>query len=302
MSLLSVKNVSKHYKNKKAVDNVSFDLHEHTCVALLGPNGAGKTTILRCLAQLLHPTHGNIRYNGNTQAEDIRPYIGYLPQYPNFYGWMSGYEFLIYSGKLANMDKKELVSRAEELLTLVGLATDKNKKIRTYSGGMKQRLGIAQAIIHKPDILMLDEPVSSLDPIGRREVLHLMEQLKEEMTIIFSTHILSDADEISDELLLLHEGKVIESGQLTELRKKYKTEMIVLEFDGDVEYYKQALEHIHVVQNAAIVRNTVHITVENVEEARKVIFTSSNENDWPLTSFSVDKASLEDMFMKAVEK
>src|SRR5699024_9202307 len=145
------------------------------------------------------------RYKNNPQNEDIRPYIGYLPQYPTFYGWMSGYEFLIYIGKLANMNKDDVNERAEELLALVGLSEAKNKKIRTYSGGMKQRLGIAQAIIHRPQILMLDEPVSSLDPIGRREVLELMEQLKQEMTIIFSTHILSDADEISDELLLLHE-------------------------------------------------------------------------------------------------
>lgn len=302
MTLLAVKDVSKHYKNKKAVDHVSFNLKEHTCVALLGPNGAGKTTILRCLAQLLHPTSGSIRYKNNLQQEDIRPYIGYLPQYPTFYGWMSGYEFLIYIGKLANMSKDDVSERAEELLTLVGLSEAKNKKVRTYSGGMKQRLGIAQAIIHQPQILMLDEPVSSLDPIGRREVLELMEQLKQEMTIIFSTHILSDADEISDELLLLHEGKMIESGQLSDLRNKYKTEMLELEFEDDIELYRQLVEELPSVQHTSIVRNTLHVTVTDVNEARTEIFAASNENQWPLISFSVNKASLEDMFMKAVSK
>lgn len=300
MTLLAVKDVSKHYKSKKAVDHVSFNLKEHTCVALLGPNGAGKTTILRCLAQLLHPTSGSIRYKNNSQNEDIRPYIGYLPQYPTFYGWMSGYEYLIYIGKLANMNKDDVSERAEELLALVGLSEAKNKKIRTYSGGMKQRLGIAQAIIHRPQILMLDEPVSSLDPIGRREVLELMEQLKQEMTIIFSTHILSDADEISDELLLLHEGKMIESGQLIDLRNKYKTEMLELEFADDIEFYKQSVEKLPSVQHTSIVRNTLHVTVTDVNEARTEIFAASNENQWPLVSFSVNKASLEDMFMKAV--
>src|SRR5699024_7903540 len=131
---------------------------------------------------------------------------------------------------------------ADELLALVGLSEAKNKKIRSYSGGMLQRLGIAQAIIHKPRILMLDEPVSSLDPIGRREVLHLMEQLKEEMTIIFSTHILSDADEISDELLLLHEGKLVKSGSLDMLRKKYQTAMIELQFEENAQLYLDRLK------------------------------------------------------------
>src|SRR5699024_8258816 len=148
--------------------------------------------------------------------------------------WTSGLEFLLHSGKLANMDKNPLKKRADELLPLVGLSEAKNKKIRSYSGGMSQRLRSAQAIIHKQSILLLDQPVSSLDPIGRREVLHLMEQLKEEMTIIFSTHILSDADEISDELLLLHNGKLIESGRLEDLRETYKTETIELSFDGDL--------------------------------------------------------------------
>lgn len=302
MAQLEVKQVSKQYKQKKAVDNVSFRLHENTCVALLGPNGAGKTTILRCLAQLLHPTSGTIHFNNQAHYEDIRPYIGYLPQYPKFYGWMSGLEFLLYSGKLANMDKNALKIRADELLALVGLSEAKHKKIRSYSGGMLQRLGIAQAIIHKPRILMLDEPVSSLDPIGRREVLHLMEQLKEEMTIIFSTHILSDADEISDELLLLHNGKLIESGRLEDLRETYKTETIELSFDGDLNDYHEEIQHLSSVTDISIVRNTMHITVKDVAEARSEIFLKSNEKNWPLTSFAVNKASLEDMFMKAVQK
>src|SRR5699024_3202017 len=191
---------------------------------------------------------------------------------------------------------------ADELLALVGLSEAKNKKIRSYSGGMLQRLGIAQAIIHKPRILMLDEPVSSLDPIGRREVLHLMEQLKEEMTIIFSTHILSDADEISDELLLLHNGKLIESGRLEDLRETYKTETIELSFDGNLNDYHEEIQHLSSVTDISIVRNTMHVTVKDVAEARSEIFLKSNEQNWPLTSFAVNKASLEDMFMKAVQK
>src|SRR5690625_6994561 len=129
------------------------------------------------------------------------------------HGWMNGKEYLIYCAKLTYIKKNKAIKKAENLLQKVGIADAKNKRISTYSGGMKQRLGIAQAIIHEPKLLMLDEPVSALDPIGRREVLTLMEELKQDMTILFSTHILSDADEISDELLLLHEGKIVERSE-----------------------------------------------------------------------------------------
>lgn len=301
MALLTVQEVHKQYKDKTAVDHVSFQLQKNTCVALLGPNGAGKTTILRCLAQLLHPTSGSIAYKDGRSSDDRRQHIGYLPQYPEFYGWMTGYEFLLYSGKLARMDKKAVADRAKELMELVGLSEAKNKKIQTYSGGMKQRLGIAQAIIHKPSILMLDEPVSSLDPIGRREVLQLMEQLKQDMTILFSTHILSDADEISDELLLLHQGKLIESGNVDALRRKYQTQVIELQFDDDMHLYKEAIKEIPGVKHVTSARDRLHVTVDSIEEARNAIFTTSVEQTWPLTSFDVNRASLEDMFMKAVE-
>src|SRR5699024_5370688 len=144
----------------------------------------------------------------------------YLPQYPVFYSWMTGLEFLMYSGELAHLSKSEATKRAHALLEKVGIAEAKNRRIGKYSGGMKQRLGIAQAIIHQPKLLMLDEPVSSLDPIGRREILTLMNELKNDMTILFSTHILGDADKISDDILLLHHGQIVESGSMEELRRK----------------------------------------------------------------------------------
>jgi len=189
MTLLTVSDVSKIYDKKPAIKNISFSFESGKCVALIGPNGAGKTTILRILAGLLKPTSGSILFKGLKTNEDIRKVIGYLPQYPHFPGWMTGKEFLVFSGELAYLSKDDATQRAETLMEKMGISDAKNKSIKTYSGGMKQRLGIAQAIIHKPRLLMLDEPVSSLDPIGRREVLTLMEELKENMTILFSTHI-----------------------------------------------------------------------------------------------------------------
>src|SRR5690625_3970680 len=158
MVLLTVNKLSKQYKDKLAVNDVSFQFQAGKCIALIGPNGAGKTTILRTLAGLLKPSSGTVKFSSDETNTDIRTLIGYLPQYPVFYSWMTGLEFLIYSGELTLLSKSEATKRAHELLEKVGIAEAKNQRIGKYSGGMKQRLGIAQAIIHKPKLLMLDEP------------------------------------------------------------------------------------------------------------------------------------------------
>lgn len=302
MALIAVKNLSVHFKDKKAVKHVHFKLHKNKCIALIGPNGAGKTTILRTLAQLIMPTSGTINFQNMPIQTDIRKYIGYLPQYPVFFSWMTGLEFLIYSGRLASMNKKNAKEAALHLLEKVGISEAKNRKIHTYSGGMKQRLGIAQAMIHKPKLLLLDEPVSSLDPIGRNDVLQLMKELKQQMTIVFSTHILADADEVSDELLLLESGEMIESGSLDVLRKKYKTKQIELTFEGDIQLYKQKIDELPSVISSMINNITLHVAVKNMDEAREEILNVIRENKWPLTKFMTNHASLEQMFMKAVNR
>lgn len=299
MGILTVCKLTKKYNSYTVVDKISFQLEANKCIALIGPNGAGKTTTLRMLAGLIKQTSGTINFL-NTGQKDFRSFIGYLPQHPVFYNWMSGLEYLIYCAKLTLIDKKEAKSRAEELLEKVGLKDAKNKQIGNYSGGMKQRLGIAQAIIHQPKLVILDEPVSALDPIGRREVLTLMEELKKEMTILFSTHILNDADEISDELLLLHDGKIVEAGSMELLRKKYQTAKIELEFDDSAEKYENSLKRLNTVDATFIKKQALHVTVSDMDIARMEILKTATENGWPLTNFTVNRASLEDMFMKAV--
>lgn len=300
MALVSVKNLSKFYREHHAIKNISFEFSSGKCVALIGPNGAGKTTTLRMLAGLLNPTEGSIRFAQMNANDDIRSLIGYLPQYPSFYTWMTGKEFLVYSGELTHLSRSEASKRAEDLLIKVGISEAKNKRIGTYSGGMKQRLGIAQAIIHNPKLLMLDEPVSSLDPLGRREVLTLMEELKKDMTILFSTHILTDAEEISDELLLLNHGEIVESGSIDDLRAKYQTTVLELSFENSLEKYESKINHLSSVLSTSIKRNVLYVTVQDIAEARKEILTRALTEQWPLTNFTVNRASLEDMFMKVV--
>ncbi|ALX48961.1 ABC transporter ATP-binding protein [Lentibacillus amyloliquefaciens] len=301
MILLSADNLTKIYDRQPVVDRVSFKFESGKCIALIGPNGAGKTTTLRTLSGLIKPTSGTITFAGKKQNADNRESIGYLPQHPVFFKWMSGKEFLVYVGRLAHLSKQKSVKRAEKLLERVGLSESANKRIGKYSGGMKQRLGIAQAMIHQPKLLMLDEPVSSLDPIGRREVLTLMEELKNDITILFSTHILSDADEVSDELLLLHEGRIMESGSMTDLRERYQTAKIELSFEGDLIVYREKLNALKHVTNSWIDRGYLHVTVSDMTAARHDILAAASAEEWALTSFSINRTSLEDMFMKAVK-
>ncbi|MFB4169994.1 ATP-binding cassette domain-containing protein [Virgibacillus sp. JSM 102003] len=300
MALLTVNNLTKNYGGKSAVKKINFQFQPGKCIALIGPNGAGKTTTLRVLSGLIKPTSGSVTFSDMKQNDDIRKYIGYLPQYPVFYAWMTGKEFLIYVGRLAHLSKEEANKRTEKLLERVGLTEAKNRRIGKYSGGMKQRLGIAQAMIHHPKLLILDEPVSSLDPIGRREVLILMEELKEDMTILFSTHILGDADEVSDDLLLLHEGQIVESGSMEELRHKYQTAKIELGFEDDLVNYQTKINNLPSVATCYMDRNTIHVTASDIINARKEILAAASLEEWPITSFAINRASLEDMFMKAV--
>ncbi|WP_042225001.1 ABC transporter ATP-binding protein [Oceanobacillus manasiensis] len=302
MGTLTVNHVTKKYGTHTAVHDVSFSLSEGKCIALIGPNGAGKTTTLRILSGLLSPTEGAVTFDNIMNKVDFRKHIGYLPQYPVFYNWMTGREFLIYSGKLSFLSKKEAIEAADMMAKKVGIEEAKNKRISGYSGGMKQRLGLAQAMLHQPKVLILDEPVSSLDPIGRRDVLKLMEELKQSMTILFSTHILSDADAISDEMLLLHKGKLVESGTMKELRTKYQADIIELEFQDefDSQHYGEEIRKLPSVTNVHIQQNCLSITGEEIYQLRKILLEKASGENWPLTGFSLNKAALEDMFMKVV--
>ena len=192
-AILETTNLTKIYGSEQAVNKVSFSLSEGTSTALIGPNGSGKTTTLSMLAGLLQPTDGMISFNGEKNA-DIRKHIGFLPQYPQFFSWMTALEFTEMAARLSGMDSRHTKIEAQKTLEFVGLGEALRKKTGAFSGGMKQRLGLAQAIVHKPKILLLDEPVSALDPVGRREIMNLLKSLQQNMTILYSTHILNDAE------------------------------------------------------------------------------------------------------------
>ncbi|WP_175615019.1 ABC transporter ATP-binding protein [Piscibacillus halophilus] len=302
MELLHANQLTKKYKENSVIQDVSFTLEHGRCVALLGPNGSGKTTTLRMLAGFIKPTEGAIAFNDESLSRDFRQHVGYLPQFPVFYDWMTGKEFLVYSGQLAHLSKSEARKRADELLELVNLKEVRKLRISKYSGGMKQRLGIAQALIHSPKLIILDEPASALDPIGRREVLNLMRELKKDSTILFSTHILNDAEEVSDEILLLNNGNVIEQGSMHELESVQNTVTLKLAFSDEPKFIEERLKEIESVFKVHRVQDDFLLTVHDLQTARKQLLEVVHNEDWQLTKFEVAKTSLEDLFMKAVKE
>jgi len=236
MSAISVRSLTKKFKSFTAVDDLSFDVAENHVVGFLGPNGAGKTTTLRMLVGLSRPTEGAI-YIGDTHVtfggSAANSKIGYLPELPSMYAWMTGSEYMSFIANLFKLSGGVKEKKITELLKLVDLTEAKNKRIGTYSGGMKQRLGIAQALINDPEVIILDEPVSALDPIGRKEVLNVIEKLKKNRTVLFSTHILSDVDKICDDVVIINHGKLVAAKPLAELKAQYATPLLEIEFATD---------------------------------------------------------------------
>ena len=197
-----------------ALNDVSFTILQGETVAFLGPNGAGKTTAIKIILDLLRPDHGSVRiFDGDPEG---RKRIGYLPENPSFYRFLTGFENLLSLARMVNPNIS--LEKVDETLKLVGLYDAEDRPVKSYSRGMIQRLGIAQAIIHDPDLLILDEPLSSLDPIGRREMREILINMKKRgKTIFFSTHILPDVDPLADRVIVINKGKIVSDLSVDEI-------------------------------------------------------------------------------------
>lgn len=215
--------LTKQYKNKIAVDRVSLRLSEGVH-GLLGANGAGKTTLMRMLCGILKPTGGSVTFQGlGAEAEEYRALLGYLPQDFGYYPDFTGTEFLLYMASLKGLKKAQAKRKTEELLQLVALQDASKRKIKTYSGGMKQRLGIAQALLNDPQLLILDEPTAGLDPKERVRFRDLIAELGKENVVLLSTHIVSDIEHIADTVLMMKDGQLIYNGRWDEKKEDLET-------------------------------------------------------------------------------
>ncbi|MBD5106159.1 MAG: ABC transporter ATP-binding protein, partial [Lachnospiraceae bacterium] len=232
MDILNIFDITKSFGTNKVIDHLSFSIPEHSVFGFIGQNGAGKTTTMKMILGLLKADSGEILVNGEKVTfgqNRTNQYIGYLPDVPEFYGFMTPAEYLAMCGRVTGMEKEKIRKKSSELLELVGLE-NVNKRIHSFSRGMKQRLGIAQALINSPKLLICDEPTSALDPIGRKEILDILSSVRQETTVLFSTHILSDVERICDRIALLDDGKIALEGTIEEIKDIRKGSQLEIEF------------------------------------------------------------------------
>ena len=296
---LEIKNVSKTFKEKTAVNNFSMELQMGECVGLIGPNGAGKSTLIKMISDIINPNTGEILLNGK-KISKMKGEIGYLPQYPNFFHWMTAKETLMFMGKLSGLKKDLLVSLIPEILDKVGIKNEGNSKVGTFSGGMKQRLGIAQALLHKPSLIIMDEPVSALDPVGRREVLNLIKEIKNDTTILLSTHILSDAEEICKRFVIIKDGTKIEDTTITNFLNHNSENKLIVEITAKDEGWIDLVKKLPYVKEVEVVGFKIKLKVENIETNKSKLLKNALEHNVDIIKFEMNNDTLEDIFLKLV--
>ena len=231
MEILAIRDLKKSFGSKEVLCGLDLSVPEHSIFGFIGRNGAGKTTTMKAILGLLQTDSGQIYVMGEKvhfgQTRTNR-HIGYLPDVPEYYPYMTPLEYLHFCGEISGMDKTDLVTRSNELLELVGLGQERHR-IKGFSRGMKQRLGIAQALLNRPKLLICDEPTSALDPVGRKEILDILLAAKEQTTILFSTHILSDVERICTEVAFLDNGRIAMQGTIAELRSMRPSDGFIIE-------------------------------------------------------------------------
>jgi len=296
--------LSKQYGDIQALKSLDLDVAAGSIFGFLGRNGAGKTTTIRLLTGLAQPSSGTAWVAGvetTTADSTARSRFGYLPQEPAFYGWMTPVEYLDYVGKLFQMEKAARKRRIDEMLTLVKLTDAAKRPIRGFSGGMMQRMGIAQAMLHEPPVLFLDEPTSALDPAGRHELLALLGSLRGQVTIFLSSHILADVERVCDTIGIIHEGTLVLVAARDELMDRYATDSVVLEVAPGsptaVSHLVPILQNQPWVQQIDQENGRLHLHVHDVAAAQEALLPLVVENHVQLNKFEWIRPSLEEIFL-----
>ena len=299
-----VENLTKKFGTQRAVDNVSFKVKTGEVLGFLGPNGAGKTTTMRAITTFLTPNEGTIKI-GNLSIYDhpdeIKKHIGYLPENNPLYKEMPVIDYLIFCAELQGIEKSKIKSKILEMVDLCGLEGEKHKKIGELSKGYQQRVGLAQALIHDPKVLILDEPTAGLDPNQIVEIRKLIKKIGKEKTVILSSHILAEVEATCDRIMIINKGKIVADGTSDELRKHAQGKEIlkITIEDGEKNEIFKALQKIDSVEVVDFIDknlNSFEIQSKPEMSSKKAIFKMCVENGWTLTELTPFETKLEDIF------
>jgi ABC-2 type transport system ATP-binding protein len=306
VSVLRVEALRKAFRQVQALDGLTFAVEPGTVFGFLGPNGAGKTTTLRILAGLARPDSGTAFVAGHPAgpASPARRLVGYLPEEPHFYTWMTATEFLRdYVAGLFGLQAEEARRRTAELLSLVGLQDVAGRRIAGFSRGMRQRLGLAQALLNQPQVVLLDEPVSALDPAGRRDMLQLIENLRRTTTVLMSTHILEDVERVCDTVGIIKEGRMVTVDERQALLDRYATPLVEIAFRAQVDRVAAWTEQVRRLPGVvSVVRDEtlVRIQLGASLAADQQILAQAVASGMPVERFEHGRPKLEDVFLRLV--
>ena len=305
--MLNVKNLYKNFGNITAVDGISFEVNKEEVFGLLGPNGAGKSTTISIISTLLKPTEGEVLFEGESifsNPESIRRKLGVVPQDIALYPTLTGYENLRFWGNLYGLRGQELKTRIDEVAEIIGLNGRLKDKVEKYSGGMKRRLNIGAALLHKPELLIMDEPTVGIDPQSRSHILDTVLKLKDEgLTIIYTTHYMEEAENLCNRICIMDEGKIIASGTRQELVElvKEKTQ-ISIKLDSVNESILNSLKNMPGVNDAKLDEDTINLYGENGDILLAEIIAKVSEHKRRIQSIDVKKPNLEAVFLHLTGK
>ena len=295
MTAIETQKLVKRFGDFTALDRLDLSVPRGKICAFLGPNGAGKTTTLRILTGLAKATSGQVTIEGVTVGSGQKAPIGFLPDTPNFYNWMNAVQFLAYIARLHDLEN----ARIEEALDRVGLKEARKKRIGGFSRGMKQRLGIAQALLHRPKVLLLDEPVSALDPAGRKDILDIMDDLRGEMTVFFSTHILNDAERMCDIVAILDKGRLVLQAEREDLLARYVRPVFEIDTVPDavsqVSALAEKLKSTPWTERVEVEGTALRVSVHDLDAGQCELLPMLA--DIPVLRFERANATLEDAFL-----
>ncbi len=299
-----VENLTKRYGTQKAVDNISFRVKTGEVLGFLGPNGAGKTTTMKAITTFLAPDEGTIKvgqWNIEDNPDEIKRNIGYLPENNPLYEEMPVIDYLRFVAAIEGIEKDKTDDKLREVINICGIEGEKHKKISELSKGYKQRVGLAQALIHDPEVLILDEPTTGLDPNQIIEIRELIKKIGKEKTVILSSHILAEVEATCDRIMIINKGKIVADGTASELRKKAQGREIlkVTIEDAGLNEVFEALQQLPETELVDIIDksgNTFEVQSKEEASSRRAIFNLCKEKGWVLTQMSFVETKLEDVF------